>query len=218
MTWASDGATGREGFVGQPRGSVEGTWALGLPTRYRVVVGQLDSIDPGEQKLRRRGRAVAERQLKEAGHERASGHLRPGFGPHSLKTSTPSGDWFGEVDVFGIFPHLDCPTSLDCYMATRTEKTWVPRELALVLSLLVLGTANGDIGHALAGGALHEFETSIATAVWWPHRFESLRPGFFACGHELPVLLRRACLERSPEREHCVFRSCLRKVPRSIPS
>jgi len=49
-----------------------------------------------------------------------------------------------------------------------TEKTSVPRELALALSLLLLGTASGDIGHALAGGALHGFETTIATAADGP--------------------------------------------------
>ena len=54
----------------------------------------------------------------------------------------------------------------DCCVTARTEKTWVPR--ALALSLLLLGTASGDIGHALAGGALHGFETTIATAADGP--------------------------------------------------
>ncbi len=40
--------------------------------------------------------------------------------------------------------------------------------LALALSLLLLGLASGDIGHALAGGALHGFETTIAIAADGP--------------------------------------------------
>ena len=53
-------------------------------------------------------------------------------------------------------------------MTARTENTWVPRMLALALSLLFLGVASGDIRHALAGGALHGFETTIATAADGP--------------------------------------------------
>lgn len=53
-------------------------------------------------------------------------------------------------------------------MSAATEETWVPRELALALSLLLLGTASGDIGHALVGGASHGFETTIAAAANGP--------------------------------------------------
>ena len=35
MTWASDGAAGREGFAGQPRGSVEGSPA-GCESVYEI--------------------------------------------------------------------------------------------------------------------------------------------------------------------------------------
>ena len=56
----------------------------------------------------------------------------------------------------------------DCCVTARTEKTWVPRELSLMLSLLVLGATSGDIGHALAGATWHGFETTIATATGGP--------------------------------------------------
>ncbi len=49
-------------------------------------------------------------------------------------------------------------------MTARTEKTWVARELALALSLLVLGATSGDIVHPLAGPTWHGFETTIVTA------------------------------------------------------
>jgi hypothetical protein len=53
-------------------------------------------------------------------------------------------------------------------MTARKEKTWVPRVLALALSLLFLGVASGDIGHAIASGTWHGFETTIATAADGP--------------------------------------------------
>ena len=53
-------------------------------------------------------------------------------------------------------------------VTTRTEKTWIPRELALTLSLLVLGATSGDIVHPLAGPTWHGFETTIATATGGP--------------------------------------------------
>ena len=56
----------------------------------------------------------------------------------------------------------------DCCVTARTGKTWVPRGLALAVSLLVLGGASGDIGHALAGGTWHGLETTIATAAGGP--------------------------------------------------
>lgn len=51
-------------------------------------------------------------------------------------------------------------------MSARTEETWVPR--ALALSLLLLGTASGEIGHALSDRALQGSETTIATAADGP--------------------------------------------------
>ena len=48
-------------------------------------------------------------------------------------------------------------------MAAQTKR-WVSKQLALTLSLLVLGATSGDLGHALAGGTGHGFETTIATA------------------------------------------------------
>jgi len=56
----------------------------------------------------------------------------------------------------------------DCCVSARTNRTWVPRGLALTLSLLLLSATSGDITHALAGGMWHGLETTLAAAAGGP--------------------------------------------------
>ena len=65
--------------------------------------------------------------------------------------------------------------------------TGVPRGLALALALLVLGVTSGDFGHALAGGAWHGFETTIATADGGPAGPNPSDPTSSHVGTDCPI-------------------------------